>query len=137
MNFFKKRENLKWVSLIAWVVIIVILALVSPSLNKLVAEKGAITLPSNYPTEVIKQLAIENQQSAVVNTSIDNTHTNNKTTTKSQSSNNSTGLNSNQYIAVFNVPTGLTESDVKNIGNTLNNVSKNINKNTKKLILWE
>ncbi len=42
MNFFKKRENLKWVSLIAWVVIIVILSLVSPSLNKLVAEKGAM-----------------------------------------------------------------------------------------------
>ena len=164
MNFFKKRENLKWVSLIAWVVIIVILSLVSPSLNKLVAEKGAITLPSNYPTEVIKQLAIENQQSAAANTisnqssrntlsnlsasnnsnahhkssdskvshssntSIDNTYTNNKTTNKSQSSNNSTGLNSNQYIAVFNVPTGLTESDVKNIGNTLNNVSKNKSK---------
>lgn len=130
MNFFKEKKNLKWVSLIAWAVIIVVLALVSPSLSKLVTEKGAITLPSNYPTEVIKQLAIENQQSATdqtVSNKNSRSTSNNKAANKSNS-NNSSGLNANQYIAVFNVPTGLTESDIKNISNTLSNVSKNKSK---------
>ena len=79
-----------------WAILIIILALVSPSLTKLVSEKGAITLPNNYPPQVLKQLSIE-----------------------------SGGDKSNQYIAVFNVPSGLTSTDENNIKNTLNKVSEN------------
>lgn len=150
MNFFKGKKNLKWISLIVWAVIIVFLALVSPSLSKLVTEKGAITLPSSYPTEVIKQLALENQSAAKPTTTTDsnsskvnsNNTSGNKTdnstgkvdksaakasttNNSNSSSSNSSGLDANQYIAVFNVPTGLSKTDEDNIKNTLSKVSKN------------
>lgn len=92
-SFFK--NNLKWASIIIWVAIIVIMALISPSLTNLISEKGAITLPNNYPTQVGKQLSISNG-----------------------------GKKTNQYIAVFNVKTGLTSADEEKIANTLNKVSK-------------
>lgn len=156
MNFFKEKKSLKWVSLIVWAVIIVVLALFAPSLSKLVAEKGAITLPSNYPTQVIRQLAIENQgnvTSTVSNNSaktsdasdkvanndsqknhnnvINSIRSDAKTSDANNSSSNassSSGLNGNQYIAVFNVPTGITKIDMDSIKNTLANVSKNARK---------
>lgn len=95
MNKFFDKKNLRWISLILWTILIIALAIFSPSLTKLVSEKGAIVLPNDYPPQVIKQLSIENG-----------------------------GENNNQYIAVFNVPTGLTNADENNIKATLNKISK-------------
>ncbi|WP_195971394.1 MMPL family transporter [Clostridium thermobutyricum] len=95
MKKFFIKKNLRWVSLIVWTILIIALALLSPSLTKLVREKGAIVLPSDYPPQVVKQLSIENG-----------------------------GETKDQYIAVFNVPTGLTTADENNIKATLNKISK-------------
>lgn len=89
------KNNLKWSSIIVWLIVIVILGLVSPSLTNLINEKGAITLPVSYPPQVAKQLSISNG-----------------------------GENVNQCIAVFNVKTGLTNEDEEKIANTLKKISK-------------
>lgn len=94
MKDFSKK-NLKWLPIIGWLVVVVVLGIISPSLSNLISEKGAITLPVSYPAQVTKQLDLENNGS------------------------------SKQIVAVFNVKTGLTKEDETKIANVLNNVSDN------------
>lgn len=88
-----KKKILKCIPLIIWIVAIIFLTLTSPSLTKLVSEKGGVQLPNGYSSKVAEQLAKDH------------------------------GLNSNDScIAVFHSDSELTSANKENIKQTVNNL---------------
>ncbi len=93
-----KKKILKCIPLFIWIVAIIFLTLTSPSLTKLVSEKGGIQLPNDYSSKVAEQLAKDH------------------------------GLNSNDScIAVFHSDSELTDANKENIKHTINNLKNDEN----------
>lgn len=93
-----KKKILKCIPVFIWIVAIIFLTLNSPSLTKLVSEKGGIQLPNDYSSKVAEQLSKDN------------------------------ALNSNDScIAVFHSDSELTNADKENIKQTINNLKNDEN----------
>lgn len=93
-----KKKILKCIPLLIWIVAIIFLTVVSPSLTKLVSEKGGVQLPNGYSSKVAEQLAKDH------------------------------GLDSNDScIAVFHSDSELTSANKENIKQTVNNLKNDEN----------